>query len=79
MLKLRSVSSIVKPPAKTGNERSNKKAVIKTDHTKSGVRFAVMPGARIFKIVTIKLTAPRIEEIPARCRLKMAISTDAPE
>jgi hypothetical protein len=30
-------------------------------------------------IVTIKLIAPSKEAIPARCKLKIAISTDAPE
>jgi len=30
-------------------------------------------------IVTIKLMAPAIEEIPAKCKLKIAKSTDAPE
>lgn len=29
-------------------------------------------------IVVIKLIAPRIEEIPAKCREKMVKSTDAP-
>lgn len=29
-------------------------------------------------VVVIKLTAPRIDEIPARCRLKIAKSTEAP-
>jgi len=29
-------------------------------------------------IVVIKLMAPRIEEIPARCREKIVRSTDAP-
>jgi hypothetical protein len=38
-----------------------------------------MPGARIFIIVTIKLIAPRIEEAPAICRLKIAKSTEPPE
>jgi hypothetical protein len=28
--------------------------------------------------VVIKFTAPRIDEIPARCSLKIAKSTDAP-
>jgi hypothetical protein len=54
-------------PAKTGNESNNKKAVIYTDQTNKGVRFALKPGARIFVIVTIKLIAPKIEETPARC------------
>jgi hypothetical protein len=38
VLKLRSVSSIVIAPARTGNDNNNKKAVIKTAQTKSGVR-----------------------------------------
>lgn len=33
---------------------------------------------RILIAVVIKLIAPRIEEIPARCNLKIARSTDAP-
>ena len=66
MLKFRSVNNIVIAPAKTGNESNNKKAVIKTDQTNNGVRFADMPGARIFVIVTIKLIAPRIDETPAK-------------
>jgi len=53
-------------PAKTGNESRSKKAVIYTDQTNKGVRFADNPGARIFVIVTIKLTAPRIDETPAK-------------
>jgi len=36
------------------------------------------PGTRILIIVTIKLIAPKIEEIPARCKLKMAKSTAPP-
>jgi len=37
-----------------------------------------MPLERIFKIVTIKFTAPAIDEIPAICKLKIAKSTAAP-
>jgi len=66
-------------PASTGNERSNKKAVIKTAQTNSGVRCATIPGQRMFRIVTIKLIAPRIEETPARCKLNIAKSTAPPE
>jgi len=33
----------------------------------------------MFNIVTIKLIAPSIEDIPAICKLNIAISTDAPE
>ena len=66
-------------PASTGKESNNKKAVIKTDHTYKGIKRKVIPRIRILEIVTIKLIAPAIEEIPARCKLKIARSTEAPE
>ena len=65
--------------ASTGKERSSKKAVTKTDQTKSGIVYISIPRQRIFKIVTIKLIAPRIEDIPERWRLKIAKSTAGPE
>ena len=79
MLKFRSVNNIVIAPAKTGSDNNNKKAVIKTAHPNNGVLCAVIPGALIFMIVTIKLIAPKIEETPARCKLKIAKSTAPPE
>ncbi len=66
-------------PANTGKESSNKKAVIKTAHTNKGVLCALIPGQRIFSIVTIKFTAPKMEEMPAKCKLKIAKSTEPPE
>ena len=54
-------------PASTGNDNKSKNAVIKTDHTNKGTLFAVIPGARIFVIVTIKFIAPKIDDIPAKC------------
>jgi hypothetical protein len=53
-------------PASTGNDSSNRNAVINTAHTNNGVRCAYIPGLRMFKMVTIKLIAPMIEEAPAR-------------
>ena len=41
----------------------------------NGVLLAVIPGALIFKIVVIKLTAPSIDEAPAKWSEKMAMST----
>ena len=38
-----------------------------------------MPGTRMFKIVTIKFIAPKIDETPAKCKLKIAKSTEPPE
>jgi hypothetical protein len=66
VLKLRSVSNIVIAPANTGNDSSSNQAVIQTAQTNKGVRLAVIPGARIFVIVTMKLIAPKIEETPAK-------------
>jgi hypothetical protein len=65
--------------AKTGKERRSKKAVTKTDQTKSGIVYISIPRQRMFRIVTIKLMAPKIDEIPERCRLKIAKSTAGPE
>ena len=66
-------------PARTGKDNNNKNAVIKTDHTKSGNWCIPNPGARILKIVVIKLIAPRIDDIPAKCKLNIAKSTAAEE
>ncbi len=78
VLKLRSVRSIVIAPARTGSDKSNKMAVIFTDQTNNGIRSRGCAFTRIFITVVIKFTAPKIDEIPARCREKIAKSTDAP-
>jgi len=65
-LKFLSVNNIVIAPARTGNDNNNKKAVIKTAHTKRGVRWAFIPGTLMLSIVTMKFIAPNIEETPAR-------------
>ncbi len=48
------------------------------DHTNSGILWIVMPGARMLKIVVMKLIAPRIDEAPAMCRARMAKSMAGP-
>lgn len=78
VLRLRSVKSIVMPAARTGSDSRRRTAVIRTDHTNRGVWYWVMPGGFMLRIVVMKLMAPRIEETPARCRAKMAKSTEAP-
>jgi len=78
-LKFLSVNNIVIAPANTGNENINKNAVINIAHTNKGNLCIVIPGALILKIVVIKLTVPKIEEIPAKCKLNIARSTDPPE
>jgi len=79
VLKFLSVNNIVIPPAKTGNDNNNKTAVINTAQTKSGNLCIVKPGALMLIIVVIKFIAPRIDEIPAKCKLKIAKSTEPPE
>ena len=79
VLKFLSVNNIVIAPANTGNDSNNRIAVIKTAHTNKGNRCIVIPGARIFIMVVIKLIAPKIEEAPAICKLKMAKSIEGPE
>lgn len=78
VLKLRSVNSIVMAAARTGNESNNKKAVIITAHTKSGTKPMRIPGTRMFNTVTIKLIAPKMEDNPAKCKLKITKSTAPP-
>jgi hypothetical protein len=78
-LKFLSVSNIVIAPASTGNDSKSKNAVIKTAQTNNGVLWAVIPGDLMLIIVTMKLIAPRIEDTPAKYKLNIAKSTDAPE
>lgn len=75
---LRSVRSIVIAPARTGSESNKRTTVILTAHTNNGTRSRRRPFHRILTTVVIKLIAPRIEEIPARCREKIARSTEGP-
>jgi hypothetical protein len=53
--------------------------VIKIDHTNKGMESNDNTLDRMLEIVVMKLMDPRIEEIPARWRLKIAKSTDLPE
>lgn len=64
------------PPARTGREIRSKKVVIKRDQLKRSRRSQVEGRKR--KIVTIKLSLERIEEAPAKCKEKMAVSTLLP-
>ncbi len=76
--KLRSVSSMVMAPASTGSDSKSRNTVTRIDQTNSGILCRVMPGARMLKIVVMKLMAPRIEEAPARCSDRIAKSTAGP-
>ena len=79
MLKFLSVNNIVIAPPNTGNESTNKKEVTNTDHTYKGNLCIVIPGALILNIVVIKFIEPKIEAAPAKCKLKIAKSTEGPE
>jgi len=79
VLKFRSVSSMVIAPASTGSDKSKRTAVIKTDHTNKGIESKFIEEDRMFMMVVMKLIAPRIEEAPAKCNLKIARSTEMPE
>jgi hypothetical protein len=65
-------------PASTGRDRSNRTAVINTDQTNSGISSIVDLVGRMFRIVVMKLIAPKIEETPARCSEKIVMSTEDP-
>jgi len=65
-------------PAKTGSDNKSRKAVKNTDQANKGISSKHNPTPRIFEMVTIKLIAPRIEETPARCKDKIAKSTEEP-
>jgi hypothetical protein len=66
-------------PARTGSDKRSRTAVIRTDQTNSGMESKDIEADRMFMMVVMKLIAPRIEEAPARCNLKIARSTEIPE
>lgn len=66
-------------PASTGRESKSKIAVIIIDQTKRGIFSIVKFLWCMFKIVEIKLIAPRIDDIPAIWREKIERSIEGPE
>lgn len=69
---------MVMAPANTGKDNNNSKAVIPTDQTNNGIWSNDILLIRMLMIVVIKLIAPKIEEIPAKCKEKIAKSTEEP-
>src|SRR5665213_1097087 len=43
-----------------------------------GIFISVMPGARMFRMVTMMLIEPMMDEAPMRCMAKMVESMDIP-
>ena len=54
-------------PAMNGVPSTTSADVVRLAQTSSGIRHSVMPGARIVRIVTTKLSAVKIDEKPANC------------
>ncbi len=52
----------------TGIANSIRKLTIRIIQTNTGMRMRVMPGARMFRIVTMKFTAEASDAMPAICR-----------
>jgi len=65
-------------PASTGRDSNSRKAVTNTDQTNKGSRSKEIPGVRILIMVVIKFIEARIDDAPAKCREKIARSTDPP-
>ena len=66
VFRFRSVRSIVMAPARTGRDKRRSRAVRITDQGKSGVLSPPCFFARIFKMVAMKLAAPKMDLAPAR-------------
>jgi len=53
-------------PANTGRDSNRRIAVINTDQTNKGTVSNFMLIGRMFRMVVMKLIAPKIEEAPAK-------------
>jgi hypothetical protein len=62
----RSSSSITLAAVRDGRANTTEKEVARMAHTNSGIRLNDIPGARSLKIVTMKLMAPAVVEIPRK-------------
>ncbi len=76
--KWRSVSTMVIAPASTGITAISRYAVISHVQQNIGIFISVMPGARMFRMVTMMLIAPMIDEAPMMCTAKIAMSMPGP-
>jgi hypothetical protein len=79
VLKFQSVNNIVIAEAKTGNDSSSKKDVIRMDQTNKFNLWNLRLFVLMLIIVQIKFIAPNKDAIPAKCKLKIAKSTEPPE
>ena len=65
-------------PASTGIASNSRNAVTSIAQTNSGILCSVMPGARMLKMVVMKLMAPSSELAPARCSANSVQSMPMP-
>jgi hypothetical protein len=65
-------------PASTGSDSNRRITVRNTAHVNRGIRSSRSPFVRMLSTVQMKFTAPKIDDAPAKCREKMAMSTDGP-
>src|SRR3989442_5983676 len=63
------------PPERTGVASRTRPCVTRIDQTNKERFLNVMPGARCRRIVTRKLMAPAVEEIPSCCNPTIHMST----
>jgi hypothetical protein len=59
-------------PANTGKANNNNIAVIKTAHVNKVILCILKFTVFILSTVVIKFIAPKIEEAPAKCKLKIS-------
>jgi hypothetical protein len=76
--RFRSISSITSALANTGVASSTSSEVTSIVQQNIGIRNMVMPGARMLKMVVMKFTAPRIEEVPTSSRATIHRSAPRP-
>src|ERR1700743_3212910 len=69
---------MVTAPASTGITAINRYAVISHDQQNSGILSRLLPGARMFMMVTMMLIAPMMEEAPIMWMAKISIGKLSP-
>ena len=74
----RSANSMMRPAVRTGAARTTNREVARTLQQNGGMRNIVMPGARILRIVTMKLIPPRIEAVPTMANPRIHRSCPVP-
>jgi len=76
VLKFRSVINIVNATASTGKESNNKIFVKNIDQTNIFISLHFCPAPLTPTTVQIKLIEETNEDIPAKCKLKIIMSTE---